>query len=175
MEKIELPFNVTKMGKKEAQEFIRKINEGEVEVLLEVRDENKTLKGFQTILPFGKWLELVEAQWKYLALLNKKLENIDSSLKNVTKQQISAVMGNMQENKKIKTFKMENPKDMKSEIQKLNPYIEGDTALDYATMETTYACPSGYIKSGSGSNTKCYKTTEDSVPANTKVNYSFYA
>jgi len=42
----------------------------------------------------------------------------------------------------------------------------------YETTETTYSCPKGYTKTGSGSNTKCVKSNSSTIDATKKVTYS---
>ena len=53
-----------------------------------------------------------------------------------------------------------------------NVELEYQYKQAYQTTETIYSCPSGYTKTGSGSNTKCTKTNGTTVNATKNVTYS---
>ena len=50
--------------------------------------------------------------------------------------------------------------------------IEYQYKQAYKATETVYSCPSGYTKSGSGSNTKCVKSDSETINATKNVTYS---
>ena len=50
--------------------------------------------------------------------------------------------------------------------------IEYQFKQPYETTETTYTCPSGYTKTGSGENTKCVKTDKDTINASKTTTYT---
>jgi len=50
--------------------------------------------------------------------------------------------------------------------------IEYQYKQAYKATETVYSCPSGYTKSGSGSNTKCVKSNSETINATKNVTYS---
>ena len=52
-----------------------------------------------------------------------------------------------------------------------NTTTEYEYKQAYKTTETTYSCPSGYTKTGSGENTKCVKSNKDTVAATKNVTY----
>lgn len=132
-----LQTTATKMNKEDAQNFVERLNSEDCEVLLEVRDKKNKLKGFQTVLPIDKWEKLMKAYLDYLHTLTFELPRVARSERKFIREKIEATRNNIEQIRKMKVFIMQDSSDIKREIEMLDSYVEGETALDFAPLETT--------------------------------------
>ena len=141
MEKLKLPFNVKEMDDKEKEEFIKRINNGDIELLLEVRDHMANLKGFQTVLSFEKWRELVTKKLECLAYINDKYQKynifiIKFMIKQL-KDSIETTVKRVKSAQGVKRFMIDDVDDIESEFNNLGSYIDGETTLSYPICGVT--------------------------------------
>lgn len=150
-ETVKLPFNATKMSLDDKKEFIDKINSGDIEVMLEVRDteklsatkdDNSDLIGFQTVLSLDKMYDFLQKQLQYLKLQSEKLKN----RKNLSKKEISSIASEVKlckeeiDNiKDVKTFLITDIDDIDREFNNLGSYSLSDTVLSYKIRNVNYS------------------------------------
>lgn len=138
MEKLQLPFNVKMMDEKESSEFIDKVNNGDLELLIEVRDEKNNLKGFSTALSVNKKYELLKRKLNTLEYISKKVSNRHFYGKKDIKYDLEILLKSMRRILDVKDFVIEDNKDIQGVLNELGSYTEAEAKENSISNSITY-------------------------------------
>ncbi len=138
MEKLQLPFNVKMMDEKESSEFIDKVNNGDLELLIEVRDEKNNLKGFSTALSVNKKYELLKRKLNTLEYISREVSNRHFYRKKAIKYDLEILLKSMRRLLDIKDFVIEDDKDIQGVLNELGSYTESEAKENSISNYITY-------------------------------------
>lgn len=131
MEKLELPFNVIQMKKKDKKRLSKKLSHGDLNLLLEVRDEKGILIGFQPVLSLERRYSILKEFLKHFEHLNNKLHDSSSSEKKKILKDIKQLAKKIEYIYKYKIYFIAGKDDIGEEIERLGSYKKEEMLLSF--------------------------------------------
>lgn len=128
--KLKQPFNTKKMTERQMMSFIKKINNGKIELELEVRGYRNQLMGFQTIMPVDKLDELRDDCLLYSKYLLSKLKKASIFGKKNARAEWVKYRALLERLNKIKNYWIDTPLDLEYELKLLESYRPEDIQID---------------------------------------------
>lgn len=136
MEKLELPFNVIEMTEENKKDFVDKINDGDIEFMLEVKDNKGELLGFQPMLSLYFRDKLVKDKLCYLAYLNDKLHCSKFSKRKRILEEIKKCIKSIEYFYKYKCYFITDIDDIDDELRRLNSYTKEEMLLSFESKDS---------------------------------------
>ena len=130
-ETIKPPINSKRMSTKDRIKLTNNINNGNLKLFLEVKDEKGNLLGFQEIMTIDNYCNESRRLLDEIALLNDQIQFAECSEKRVMFKKIKKLSSILNELEKIKMFMLKDEFSFTDELEKLGSYKEEEiTALD---------------------------------------------
>lgn len=127
MEKLELPFNAVEMSEDEKIDLVYRLNHGDIDLLLEMRDNKGELIGFQPIIS----LDYIRRMLLYYEYLNEKLSNCICFRRKEILKDINELRKKLDCIYKHKCYFIADPDDIGDAIEYLGSYKKDEMLLSF--------------------------------------------
>ena len=126
VETIKPPINSKIMSTKDKIKLTYNLNNGNLAVFLEVKDENNNLIGFQEVMTVDNYYNKSRESLKEYASLNNDLISSEGSERRTILRKIQKLNNKINELKKIKVFMLKDEFSFTEELENLGSYKKED-------------------------------------------------
>lgn len=131
MEKLEMPFNTTEMAVEDKINLVNRLNHGDIDILLEMRDNKGELIGFQPVISLDNRYRKIKRMLLYYEYLNEKLSNCKRSRRKEILKDINELRKKLDCIYKHKCYFIADPDDIGDVIEYLESYKKDEMLLSF--------------------------------------------
>lgn len=136
MGKLEMPFNAIEMAEEDKINLVNRLNHGDINVSLEMRDSKGELIGFQPIISLDNRYRKIKRMLIYFEYLNNKLSNCKHSKRKEILKDINELKRKLDTIYSHKCYFIADSDDIEDAIEYLGSYKKEEMLLSYQSKDS---------------------------------------